>query len=84
MQHIQRNISRRLNPRHKMTTKEERNSVALLCYIERITDKIGKVLHKHIAKPVFKSLSKITHLLSPKDSFNPFASKVVYDIPCSY
>lgn len=80
---IHRTISRHYNPKAKGETKPS-ISTAFLPYIQGITDRIGKVLHKHNIKTIFRPHSKISDLLpSVKDKIAPLLSQGVYRIPCS-
>lgn len=60
----------------KLIYGEDPNSIALLSYIERFTDRMRKVLHKHKFKFVLYNLSMICHLAqSPTDKTYLFIPK---------
>lgn len=58
------------------------NSAAFLPDVNQMANSISKVLRKHKVKTVFKSFSKMPHLLR-KNRLNPFSSEVVISIPCA-
>lgn len=80
-----RYMNSHLNLRSKITTDKVHSSVAILTYIEGVTDRIRKVLRKHKVRYVLKSLSKISnHLPFANDRLNPLVFTVfpTYVVQC--
>ena len=83
----QKDIQRALHPRRSSIKEKEHESPvakAFLPYIEKTTDRIGRLLESHGIKTIHRPTKKIKEMLrSAKDKRHPHSSAGVYEIPCS-
>ena len=79
-------IKRAIRPPRRSVRKDEETpkGTAVLPYINRVTDRIGKLMRKHNIRTCFMPTNKIGDLLrSAKDTRDPLTSAGVYRIPCN-
>lgn len=58
---------------------------AFLPYVEKVTDRIGRILTSYNTKTVYKPTRNVSHLLcSVKDLRDPLSTAEVYWTPCSF
>lgn len=63
--------------------QKEAQNVALLPYVQGVTECVSKILHQAGTKPIFQSSTKIRHTLgSTKDTIDKLNSTSVYEISC--
>lgn len=75
--------NRRLNPHHTVDKNKVHSSVAFLPCINKVTNRIGKVLHKWKFKTAFSSGINISNILPyDKEKLNPLSINKIFEIPC--
>lgn len=81
-------VKRALHPRNSeqpsRAMQPPATGTVILPYINKVTDRIGKLFRRHNVKTVFKPTHQLRNLLrSAKDTREPLSSAGVYRIPCS-
>ncbi|XP_039303541.1 uncharacterized protein LOC105205165 [Solenopsis invicta] len=71
------------NDTENLDEERENKMTAVLPYLQRTTERIGRILSKHNIRVIFKLQKKIAQLLpNPKDQRPSLETPGVYKIPC--